>query len=200
MNSVAPSSPRPAAFVDRDGTLIVERGFLADPAGVELLPGAADGVRLLNEWGYRVIGISNQSGVARGYYGIDAVEAVNATVIRMFAERGAVIDRIYYCPHYGDENDAGRVPPCDCRKPAPGMIRQAQAAFAIDLSRSFVVGDHCCDIALADNVGIPGILVLTGHGRAQRDALGDGPAPAHVADDLLAAVRWWGQHIGAGIR
>jgi D-glycero-D-manno-heptose 1,7-bisphosphate phosphatase len=187
---------RPAAFLDRDGTLIVEHGFLSDPKRVELLPRADEAVRLLNGWGFWVIGISNQSGVARGYYGTDAVETVNQQIIAEFARAGAVIDRIYYCPHYVADDERSTKPSCDCRKPAPGMIVQARREFPIDLAASFVIGDRVCDVALAHNVGIPGILVLTGYGREEHKLLQPPALPVLVAEDLLEAVEWWGKRAG----
>lgn len=191
-----PTVARPAAFLDRDGTLIVEHGFLCDPEKVELIPGAAEAVRRLNQWGYWVIGVSNQSGVARGYYSTDAVEAVNRRIIDEFARAGAAIDRIYYCPHYVGGQELEATPRCGCRKPAPGMIEQAAHEFPIDLAASFVVGDRVCDIALARTVGIPGILVLTGYGRQEQGLLGLSDAPVLVAADLHKAVEWWGERNG----
>jgi len=187
---------RPAAFLDRDGTLIVEQGFLGDPKRVELLPGVAEAVRRLNDWGFWVIGISNQSGVARGYYGTDAVEAVNQRIIAEFARAGAAIDRIYYCPHYVADDERSTEPSCDCRKPAPGMIVQARREFPIDLAASFVIGDRVCDVALAQNVGIPGILVLTGYGREEQKLLQPPASPVLVAENLRDAVEWWGKRAG----
>ncbi|MEW5701187.1 MAG: HAD family hydrolase [Candidatus Zixiibacteriota bacterium] len=187
---------RPAAFLDRDGTLIVEYGFLGAPDRVALLPGAAEAVRQLNAWGYWVIGVSNQSGVARGYYEPEAVEAVNRRVVDEFARRGARIDHIYYCPHYADDTAPDPASACTCRKPAPGMIEQACREFPIDLAASFVVGDRVCDVALAQAVGIPGMLVLTGYGVEEQKLLPLSLVPAYVAADLRAAVEWWGRHAG----
>jgi D-glycero-D-manno-heptose 1,7-bisphosphate phosphatase len=189
-------TPRPAAFLDRDGTLIVERGFLSDPDGVEPLAGAAEAVRLLNRWGYRVIGITNQSGVARGYYGTAEVEAVNTRTLSVFAEADAHIDRIYYCPHYPAASGLPGARDCDCRKPKRGMIDQACRDFAIDLAQALVVGDRAADVGLAQTIGVPGCLVLTGYGRRERETLPAGLVPAHVADNLLDAIRWWGRRAG----
>jgi D-glycero-D-manno-heptose 1,7-bisphosphate phosphatase len=186
----------PAAFLDRDGTLIVEYGFLADPTRVEPLPGAFEAVRLLNSWGYRVIGVSNQSGVARGYYGADTVDAVNVRVVDTFAEQDARIDHIYYCIHLPLSSGAPGAADCQCRKPLAGMIQQAQQDFAIDLPHSFTAGDRACDVGLGQTVNIPGILLLTGYGRTEHANLPAEIVPAFVADDLLAAVRWWGERTG----
>lgn len=184
--------PHPAAFLDRDGTMIVEHGFLSDPGGVEPLPGAIDAIRQLNQRGYLVIGVTNQSGVARGYFGEDVVRAVNRRVIDCFAVAGARIDSIYYCPHYPLPGE----PECDCRKPKRGMIDQAMRDFAIDLSRSFVVGDRLCDVQLGRTIGRPGILVLTGYGEQELANWNHPNPPDHVAKSLHDAVRWWGAHIG----
>lgn len=183
---------RPAAFLDRDGTMIVEHGFLSDPDGVEPLPGAIDAIRQLNHWGYLVIGVTNQSGVARGYFGEDVVKAVNRRVIEVFAADGARIDAIYYCPHYPMPETAE----CDCRKPKRGMIDQAMRDFAIDLSHSFVVGDRLCDVQLGRTIGGPGVLVLTGYGLQELAGWSDTVSPDHVADSLDDAVRWWGKQHG----
>jgi D-glycero-D-manno-heptose 1,7-bisphosphate phosphatase len=187
---------RPAAFLDRDGTIVVERNFLGDPDVIELIPGAVEAIRMLNQWGFYVIGISNQSGVARNYYGHADVEAVNGRLIQLLAAEGARLDRVYYCPHHPAVQRSHGRPPCDCRKPSPGMITRARADFAIDLKRSLVVGDQIADISLAQAVGISGILVLTGFGTWQNHHMPQDVSPAHVADDLLAAVRWFGQHQG----
>ncbi|HUU45341.1 MAG TPA: HAD family hydrolase [Acidobacteriota bacterium] len=188
--------PRPAAFLDRDGTLIVEREFLSDPDGVEPLPGAVEAVRLLNHWGYHVIGVTNQSGVARGFYGTAEVEAVNARTVSVFAGADARIDQIYYCPHYPASSGLPGARDCDCRKPRRGMIDQACRDLAIDLERSFVVGDRAADMGLARTIGVPGCLVLTGYGLRERDTLPADLAPACVADTLLDAIRWWGERAG----
>jgi D-glycero-D-manno-heptose 1,7-bisphosphate phosphatase len=184
---VSKPPPRPAAFLDRDGTLIVEHGFLSDPEGVEPLPDAVAAVKQLNQRGFFVIGVSNQSGVARGYYGEETVRAVNRRVIEVFAREGARIDAIYYCPHYPQ---AG-AEECDCRKPKLGMIDRAMHDFDIDLPRSIVIGDRLCDVQLAHEIGVPGILVLTGYGREEYAAWTEARRPDHVAESLLDAVRWF---------
>jgi histidinol-phosphate phosphatase family protein len=185
-------SPTPAAFLDRDGTLIVEHGFLSDPDGVAPLPGAIEAVRWLNRWGVRVVGVTNQSGVARGYFGEDTVRAVNRRVIDLFAEGGAAIDAIYYCPHYPLPGQ----PFCVCRKPARGMIDQAAADFDIDLAHSVVIGDRACDVQLGQGIGVPGILVLTGYGAQEQRDWGHAAPPDHIAASVLDAVHWWGMRTG----
>jgi D-glycero-D-manno-heptose 1,7-bisphosphate phosphatase len=170
---------KPYAFLDRDGTVIVEKNYLADPDGVELLPGAAAGMRCLVELGYGLILVTNQAGVGRGYFGEEAVRAVNGRLVELLAAEGLVLDGIYYCPHHPD---AG----CECRKPKPGMIRQAQSEFPVDMARSVMVGDKPSDIELGRAVGLRTILVETGYG-AEHGA--DTGADA-VVQDLLAAAAW----------
>ncbi len=187
-----PAKPRPAAFLDRDGTLIVEHGFLADPDGVTALPNAIAAVKQLNDWGYLVIGVTNQSGVARGYFGEDVVRSVNQRVVEVFAQGRARIDSIYYCPHCPLPEE----PACGCRKPARGMVDQAMHDFDIDLSESFVAGDRLCDVQLGHVIGRPGLLVLTGYGREEIAAWNEPCNPDHVAESLAEAVRWWGQRLG----
>ncbi len=187
---------RPAAFLDRDGTMIVERDFLGDPDGVELLPGAAEAIRLLNQWGFWVIGVSNQSGVERGYFGNGDVEAVNERTIEQLAAQRAYVNRIYYCPHQPDIARARHEEPCDCRKPSPGMIHRALNDYPIDLTDSFVAGDSTVDIGLARSVGIPGLMVLTGYGMRERELFVPNQMPDVIADNLLAAVQWYGQKTG----
>jgi len=193
------ASKRPAAFLDRDGTLIVEHGYLGEPELVEPLPGAIDAVRMLNDWGYRVIGVSNQSGIARGYYDSATVDRVNARVIESFAGGGARIDRIYYCAHLPLGSGVPGEAECECRKPKAGMIEWAEQDFDIDRNRSFVCGDQPADIGLSKTIGVPGCLVRTGFGRSSETELRNTLRPDHVADDLPAAVRWWGARQGYAI-
>ncbi len=183
---------RPAIFMDRDGTVNEQMGYINHIRRFVLLPGSAEAISLLNQHGFLAIIVSNQSGVARGYFPIDLVYEVNDHMERLLRREGAVLDGILFCPHYPD----GKVPEysrsCDCRKPRTGLIEQACRQFAIDMPSSYVIGDRCSDMELASRSGLKGILVKTGYG------LGDlkyvVPAspyqPFHVAEDLLDAVRW----------
>ncbi|MCX8044086.1 MAG: HAD family hydrolase [Desulfobacterota bacterium] len=182
---------RCAVFLDRDGTLNIEKGYIRNVADVELIPGAARAVRALNDAGILCIITSNQTGAARGYYPISHIHALNHRVVELLMqEAGARIDAVYFCPHY----EGGIVPElscsCVCRKPAPGMIHQAIRDFPdIDLKKSFVVGDKATDIAFARNAGCKGILVTTGYGQ---DVLSGryqtlDVAPDAVCSDITAA-------------
>ena len=155
-----------AVFLDRDGTLNVEKGYISDVDAIELYPGAAAAVRRLNDAGIPAILVTNQTGAARGYYTIEHVHALNRRVSELLMqEAGARLDAVYFCPHYKDGIIPEFTKNCDCRKPAPGMILQAAQDFPdIDLATSFVVGDKATDITFARNAGCRGILVRTGYG------------------------------------
>ena len=162
-------------FLDRDGTIIEEKGFLSDPRGVAILPTVVDALRLLRAHGFALVVVSNQSGVARGYYDDDAVRAVNGEIERQLVSDGVVIDAWYWCSHF----DEG----CECRKPAPGMIRRAAQDHGLAVEGSAMVGDRGTDIALAHAVGIPGILVPGPEPYV-------GPEPDARAATLLEAAEW----------
>jgi D-glycero-D-manno-heptose 1,7-bisphosphate phosphatase len=175
-------SLRRGFFLDRDGTIIQEVGYLSDPAALELIPGAVQAIRLINHLGLRVVVVSNQSGVARGYFPAARVEEINSRLKLLLAPQGARLDGIYYCPHHPTDG-------CACRKPEPGMLKMAAEELALDLPHSYLVGDKADDIKAIHRVGGKGILVLTGYGRGeQEDWTGD--PPDFVARDLLEAACW----------
>ncbi len=171
-----------ALFLDRDGVVIVEEGYLCEPDRVKLIPGAADAMRMAREAGYLLIMVSNQSGVARGKFGLADVEQVNMRLSEMLAVYGAAFDAVYYCPHHPDITG-----PCDCRKPAPGMLLRAQKEFNIDMKDSAMVGDRPGDVQAGVNAGCGRcMLVRTGYGmQAEKDGLTDG---MEIFNDLSAAV------------
>lgn len=145
---------RPAVFLDRDGTVIEDPGYLGDPAGVRLLPGAAAAIARLNRAGLPVILVTNQSGIGRGIYDEAAFRSVQRRLTELLEREGARLDAVYFCPHAPDRN-----PPCDCRKPALGLFRRAAAEHRIDLASSYFVGDRARDLAPAAEWGGTGILV-----------------------------------------
>jgi len=171
---------RPAAFIDRDGTIIVERSYLADPDGVSLVPGTASALADLGEAGLALVTVTNQSGIALGLYDEADYHAVAARVAAVLAERGVTVDATEHCPHHADVTG-----PCACRKPATGMHRRAAAALGIDLGRSYYVGDKLTDVLPAVELGGRGILVRTGYGRDHEARV---PGGTWVADDLRAAA------------
>ena len=181
----------PAVFLDRDGTLIHDVGYLSRVEDVQWFPWAIDAVRLLHRAGFLVCITTNQGGIGLGFYGPDLVHEVHTRMSADVAAAGGRIDGLFFCPHHPQAVvDAYRVD-CDCRKPGPGMIRQATDRFAIDLSRSFVVGDKVADTGLATGVGAQGVLVRTGYGEAELVRYGGVvPGAAFVAPTVLDAADW----------
>ncbi len=188
----------PAVFLDRDGTINEEVGPIQLPELMKPIQGAATALKRLGEAGFLRIVVSNQSRVARGQATEQLVEATHQRLLQILRQDGGWADAFYYCPHHPGK---GRFPykrACLCRKPDPGLIRQAAFEQRVDLTRSYVVGDQVTDIMLAQRLGLPSVLVLTGFGR---EALGQleetgGPRPDHVASDLLAASEWILQRSG----
>jgi D-glycero-D-manno-heptose 1,7-bisphosphate phosphatase len=170
-----------AVFLDRDGTLIEDPGYLADPAAVRLLPGAPDAVTRLNRAGLVVVVVTNQSGIARGLLTEAQYLATERRLDELLAERGARIDAHYYCPHHPDLTG-----PCDCRKPALLLYRRAAERFDLDLRASWWVGDRLRDVMPAEALGGRGILVRTGAGISEAGK----PEAARftVVADLAAAA------------
>jgi D-glycero-D-manno-heptose 1,7-bisphosphate phosphatase len=178
---------RPAVFLDRDGTINEDVGHLDRLDRLTLFPYAIDAVRLLNRAGFTVVVVTNQGGVAAGLVGESFVLEVHEVLRRRFEAGGATIERFYHCPHDPDAVIEAYRRPCDCRKPAPGMIHRAAIDLALDLRRSYVIGDKLSDVRLATAVGATGILVRTGYGvtqAAREDAAVDGI----VVRDLMAAT------------
>ena len=181
---------RPAVFLDRDGTIIWEVDYLRSPAQLRLLPGAAAAVKRLNEAGFAVVIVTNQSGIARGMLTEADLALTNAVLERRLARAGAHLDAVYFCPHHPEVGPPEHRQQCECRKPAPGMLLRAARELDLDLSRSFAVGDSARDLLAGRNAGCRMVLVRTGYGRATEAACGQELAADHVADDLAGAVEW----------
>ena len=183
-----------AVFLDRDGTLIDEVGYLDRIERVALYPWSIDAVRLLNRAGLRVVMVTNQSGVARGFFTEAVVDDVHRHIASLLAEGGAHIDAYYHCPHHPDGKIEAYARPCECRKPGRGLVDRAAREFGIDPSRSFVVGDRWLDVEMARAIGGRGVLVRTGYGFAEESR----PRPDLVADaivdNLIAATGWILRH------
>lgn len=163
----AASHNMPAAFLDRDGTLNKNRHgvYITRPEQLKLYARVPAALKLLKKKGYRLIVVTNQSGIARGYLSAAASRAINLKFVQILRSLGVTLDAIYFCPHAPAEH-------CACRKPAPGLIKEAASALAIDMRRSFTVGDKPCDLHLARRAGLKGYLVLTGNGRTSAAATG----------------------------
>ncbi len=173
-----------AVFIDRDGTILDNLGYINHPQRVRLLPGAAEALKLLSKADWKIVVITNQGGIERGYYTHDILHLVNMRMMELLWSEGATIDAIYYCPFVRD------VP---CKKPNPGMVERAVRELGVDLSRSVVIGDQLVDLELALRVKCPGILVLTGYGLGFYEYMPErvrSLSPVFIAQDLLEAAKW----------
>jgi D-glycero-D-manno-heptose 1,7-bisphosphate phosphatase len=170
---------RRLVLLDRDGTIVIERNYLADPQAVELLPNAAAGIRRLNGLGLPVAVVTNQAAVARGLLSHETLERIHARLRLVLAAEGARVDGIFFCPHAPEDS-------CRCRKPASGLLEKAARELGGNLSRSFLVGDKASDIGAGRAAGCRTLLVKTGYGAAQTFAGGE--EPDAVVEDLLAAA------------
>ena len=181
-----------AVFLDRDGTINEEVGYLSRTEDLRLIPGAVEGLRLLNQHALKAVVVSNQSGVARGYISVDQVREIHGRIEELLEEKGAYLDGIYYCPHHPEIGEPPYRALCDCRKPQGGMLQGAARDLDLDLCASYVIGDHLSDIDLGKRMGMKSILVLTGHGREQMSKVPhrEGPPPDFVADDMYQAIQW----------
>lgn len=180
-----------AVFLDRDGTLVVERGYITVPDMVELIPGAAAAVIRLREAGWKVFVVTNQGCVAKGMITEDELGVIHFRMVSMLGAAGAALDGIYACPHHPDGTVPEHAIECDCRKPRPGMLERAASEHGLDLSNCVIIGDTPRDLEAGRAAGVRSVLVLTGKGRSH--AASDHGA-AHVAQDLSAAVDWLLSH------
>lgn len=185
------SKPHPAVFLDRDGTLIEEVGYIDTPDKIKPIPDAEKAVRLLKEIGYKTIVVSNQSGVARGYFDESTVQSINQEVIDLFAENEAIIDAVYYCPHHPKADDENYGWECECRKPKPGMFLQAAEEHNLDLTKSIMIGDKLTDVQAGKNLKMFSILLLTGFGKGELEKMkreGMENVPDLITENIYEAV------------
>jgi D-glycero-D-manno-heptose 1,7-bisphosphate phosphatase len=184
------SQPTRAVFLDRDGTIIEDAGYLDRLDRVEIFPWSVDAIRLLNRAGFTVVVVSNQAGVARGLFDESVVGEVHRHLDARMAAGRARIDAYYYCPHHPEGTLAAYRQLCECRKPRPGMIRAAERDLGVDAARSFVVGDRWLDVEMGRSVGASTVLVRTGYGAREEQRPRPGLASDAVADNLIEAVAW----------
>jgi D,D-heptose 1,7-bisphosphate phosphatase len=178
-------------FLDRDGTICEEVGYLSSVEQMRLIPRSGEAVRLLNQRGYKVVVITNQAGVARGFFPESALEVLHAEMLRQLGKEGAYLDGIYYCPHHPIDG----IPPyrreCNCRKPATGLLERAAADLNLDLPSGYMIGDHFSDVECGQRVGAETVLLLTGHGQEALAKKENWPQPpSYIAADLYEAVLW----------
>jgi len=181
---------RPAVFLDRDGTIIEDVGYLDTLDRVAFFPWTVDTIRALNRAGLAVVVVTNQSGIARGLFTDAFVEETHRYLTARLETGGARVDAYYYCPHHPDGTVAEYSRRCDCRKPAPGLIDRATNDLGLDPARSFVVGDRWLDVQLGRAVGARAILVRTGAGSVQETRPRSGVTADAVVDNLAAAASW----------
>ena len=181
---------RVAVFLDRDGTINEEMGYLNHIDRFVLIPGAVTAIRSINESGLKAVVVTNQSGAARGYFSKELIDQVHQKMSDLLEEEGAFLDGIYTCTHAppSKEESGG----CGCRKPKIGLMKQAALELNLDLEKSYVVGDRFKDVEMARNAGAKAILVLTGYGKGELEFLGPSSKVQadFVAEDLAEAVEW----------
>jgi D-glycero-D-manno-heptose 1,7-bisphosphate phosphatase len=183
---------KPAVFIDRDGTINEQMGYINHVSRFVILPGVVEALRLLNENGFHAVIVSNQSGVARGYFPLGLVHEVHDFLDASLKKDRVTLDGIFFCPHHPNGSVPEFTKRCNCRKPRTGLIDQACRSLEIDLQNSFAIGDRCDDIEFARRAGVKGILVKTGYGLGEIKYLlpHSKAKPVYIAEDLLHAVQW----------
>ena len=170
-------------FVDRDGTINENTGYIKNPEDLVLYPKVSEGIRLLNKNGYKVIVITNQSGISRGYFSEETLEKIHNKMKEELSKKDAFIDAIYFCPHHPDEN-------CKCRKPQPGLLKTAIKEFDVDVSKSFIIGDRMLDIEAGNKVGCKTILVPEKKEIVKNEMEKSNITPDYIANDFVKGVEW----------
>jgi D-glycero-D-manno-heptose 1,7-bisphosphate phosphatase len=191
LNMPNTNSMRRAVFIDRDGTISEEVGYINHPTRFRVFPYSAEAIRLLNDAGWLAVLVTNQAGVARGYFDEAMIHTVHSQLKSGLERDGARLDAIYYCAHHPSVGEAPYRFDCDCRKPKPGLILRAAAELKIDLSQSWMAGDRYSDIELARNAEVSSAFVLSGYGRGEWEQQRSGwkHEPDLVSETLLDAVR-----------
>ena len=177
---------KPAVFLDRDGTINVDKHYLHKIADFEFIPGAVQAIKTLKKAGYVVVVVTNQSGVARGYFDLEDVNLLHDHIQKELADSRTGIDAFYICPHHPEKGIGTFRKECDCRKGRPGLLLQASRDLDIDLQRSFMIGDKIADIEAGEKAGCQTILVLTGYGQESLQQIDENRVT--VCRDLAAAV------------
>jgi D-glycero-D-manno-heptose 1,7-bisphosphate phosphatase len=182
---------RPAVFIDRDGTISEEVGYVNHPSRFRVFPYSAEAIRILNDSGWLAILITNQAGVARGYFAEDVIQKVHDQLKRDLRYGSAQLDAIYYCAHHPSVGEPPYRLDCECRKPKTGLIEQAARDFEIDMEASWMAGDRYSDVELARNAGLHSAFLLSGYGRGEWEYQSQNwkQQPDLVCENLLEAVR-----------
>jgi D-glycero-D-manno-heptose 1,7-bisphosphate phosphatase len=191
-------SGTPAVLLDRDGTLIEDRGYIDRIDRMDIYPYSVEALHVLQRAGFRIVVVTNQAGVARGMFDESFVHEAHEWLRGRLAAGGVRLDGVYYCPHHTEASVEAYRRDCECRKPKPGMALRAARELGLDLSRSFVVGDRWLDVGLAQAAGARGILVRTGYGGTEEHHPVDGVTAAAVVDHVHAAAVWILKHAVPG--
>jgi histidinol-phosphate phosphatase family protein len=173
---------KPCVFLDRDGTICVDKVHLSDPDGLELFPGVTEGIRELKEAGFLIIVVTNQSGVGRGYFDLKTLKKIHERLEDILRKERSEIDDIFACPHHPDDN-------CECRKPKTGLVNKALEKYEINRDESFIIGDTDADIELGNRMGISTILIINSSNPVNENRRGKVP-PDFTAYDFQSAVQW----------
>ena len=181
-----------AVFLDRDGTVSEEVGYVNHLSRFKLFPWTAEAIKKLNKAHIKAILVTNQAGVARGYFTEDLIIEVHNKLVEELAKTGAYLDAIYYCPHHPSAGQPPYRANCECRKPKPGLLYKATDEHNIDLSRSFMIGDKYTDVELGQRIGVKGVMVMTGYGIGEYEYQRQNwpQMPDKIAENLLTAVDW----------
>jgi D-glycero-D-manno-heptose 1,7-bisphosphate phosphatase len=179
---------KPAVFLDRDGTINEDVGYLTDLAELHVFAYAPDAIRLLRRAGFAIVVVTNQGGIARGVTAESLVQRTHEVMADRLTRAGATVDAWFYCPHHPEAVVAGLSTPCACRKPGTAMPREAAARLGLDLTRSWAIGDHWRDVQMGHGVGARSVLLRTGHGRDQEAARPEGQRVEAICDNLMAAT------------
>jgi len=170
-------------FIDRDGTINANTGYIKTPDDFKIYKGVAEGIKILNNMGYKVIIITNQSGIARGFFNEEMLEKIHEKMKKELSEKGATVDAIYFCPHHPDEK-------CNCRKPEPGMLQKAMKDFDVDVQKSFIIGDRMLDVEAGNKIGVKTVLVPENKKKVDIEMQESNITPDIVCDDFYSGVEW----------
>lgn len=195
------TQPKPTVFLDRDGTISEEAGYLNHEDRLKLIPVCAEAIKLLNKNNIQTVVVTNQAGVARGYFDEELLKKILKKMENELEKEGAHLDKIYYCPHHPNVGPEKYRKDCNCRKPKTGMIDMAKQDLPIDFAKSYMIGDRISDIYFGKMIGVKSILVLTGYGKGeytyQREQWKT--QPDFIAENILDAVKWILKDLGINI-
>ena len=172
-----------AVFIDRDGTINVNYGYINNPNDFKMYPSVAKGIKLLKKNGFKIIIITNQSGISRGYFSEKSLEEIHEKMKKELSKEDAKVDAIYYCPHHPDEK-------CNCRKPKPGMLETAIKDFDIDIENSYIIGDRMLDVEAGRAVGCKTVLVPEDKVIVKKEMAESDINPDYICDDFYSGVEW----------